>query len=254
MWSLVLFLVSAACLWRGVHSFPERVNQGAMELCATGACPTMHGQTPNQGTALTAAGKANGGTYTPGETINLANSGGGQYQLYASANGQPLAAGSNEPVTVTAPQTGTLILLGMRAAGSAAAITYQTITLTSAGGGTPPGGGGGGGIIPPPPPGGIGGGLLYPPPPPYYGGISGGSQGQTTSGGCGMGTGGGFFFGWVFAVILVLVGQRCAQRYGDGGAAAASLPKGWQATTAPDGRVYFYNAATGATSWERPQA
>ena len=31
-----------------------------------------------------------------------------------------------------------------------------------------------------------------------------------------------------------------------------AAPKGWKQTQAPDGRPYWYNAATGETSWQPP--
>ena len=66
-----------------------------MAQCAVGNCPTMHGTAPTPGNALNVAGKADGGTYTPGETIQVANAGGGQYALYATANGQTLQRSDN---------------------------------------------------------------------------------------------------------------------------------------------------------------
>ena len=36
--------------------------------------------------------------------------------------------------------------------------------------------------------------------------------------------------------------------------AEAPLPEGWKATKAPDGRFYYYHAATKKTQWTRPQA
>ncbi len=155
-----------------VRAFPERINDAGLIACTAGNCPTMHGVAPQLGTALTAIGKADGATYTPGETINLANTGGGQYVLFASANGATVGRSDNAALVVTAPAAGTLVLLSVRAPGRAQC-TYQTITLTSAGGG----GGGGGGIIgippPPPPLGGIGGGI--------GGGVIGGAGGLDTS-------------------------------------------------------------------------
>ena len=35
-------------------------------------------------------------------------------------------------------------------------------------------------------------------------------------------------------------------------AAVGGLPAGWQAVSTPDGRVYFWNQASEATTWERP--
>ena len=132
-----------------VVGFPGSCGDGQLAACAGGTCPDMHGQAPQQGNALDATGKTDGGTYTPGETIALANTGGGQYSLYADANGVQLARSDNAATTVTAPQSGTLTLLSVRAGGRNQC-TYELITLDADG--TPPGGGGG--RIPPP--GGVG--------------------------------------------------------------------------------------------------
>eukprot|EP00962_Isochrysis_galbana_P020119 scaffold5874_cov140-Isochrysis_galbana.AAC.1 len=40
---------------------------------------------------------------------------------------------------------------------------------------------------------------------------------------------------------------------GDPAEAPPPLPAGWKEARAPDGRVYFYHAATKATSWKRPE-
>ena len=111
----------------------------------------MHGQTPQQGDALDAGGKADGGTYSPGETIALAATGGGQYSLYAEAGGTALVRSDNQPTAVVAPNTGTLALLSVRAGGRNQC-TYELITLTSDGTAPPPGGGASGNATPPPRP------------------------------------------------------------------------------------------------------
>ena len=36
--------------------------------------------------------------------------------------------------------------------------------------------------------------------------------------------------------------------------APAALPAGWKETATPDGRTYYYHAATRRTSWEVPSA
>ena len=41
---------------------------------------------------------------------------------------------------------------------------------------------------------------------------------------------------------------------GGGGGAAAGLPAGWSEETAPDGRQYYYNKASGETRWDKPTA
>lgn len=142
-----------------VHCNPGRLGVGALRSCAGGNCPNIHGTAPTAGNALTVTGKQDGGTYTPGEVLNLANAGGGEYALYATTGDRS----DNAALTVTAPASGPLTLLSVRAAGSNTC-TYQTITLAAAGGGaTPPPGGGvtpppGGGVTPPPGGGGVAGG------------------------------------------------------------------------------------------------
>jgi predicted ferric reductase len=136
-----------------VDGFPDQMSDNQFLQCATGTCPDMHGDPAEDGDALTVAGKADGGTYTPGETLNLANSGGGEYSLGAFSGGTQLVRTDNAPATVTAPQAGTLVLISVRAAGRSAC-TYEKITLNAdGGGGVPPGGGGvppGGGNTQPP--------------------------------------------------------------------------------------------------------
>ena len=255
-----LLLAAAA-----VHAYPNQMNAASLEACATGNCAAIHNANPQQGNALTATGKTDGGTYTPGETINLANAGGGDYCLYASSGGQQLALSNDAATTVTAPASGELVLLGMRAPGRNQ-VTYQTITLTAAAGGDP-GGGVVGGSPPPPPP--IGGGVLYPPPPP----VGGGGQnlvGDGSAGGdCGMSAGEGFMMGWVLTAIMLGGGLYAQSKgmcgggggsaagggsSGGGGGAAAGLPAGWSEETAPDGRQYYYNKASGETRWDKPTA
>ena len=142
-------------------AFPSRFGPTQLEACATQSCSgvTAHGSAPQTGTALTATGKADGGTYTPCETINLEMAGGTdntEYVLYASSAGVEIEKKNNGATAVRAPLSGTLALLGVRA-DNQVTVTYETITLTSDG--TTPEGG----VCPeppPPPPWG-------PPPPPY---------------------------------------------------------------------------------------
>ena len=75
--------------------FPGSCGDGQLAACAGGNCPDMHGDTPQQGDALDAGGKADGGTYSPGETITLAATGGGQYSLYAEAGVTQLVRSDN---------------------------------------------------------------------------------------------------------------------------------------------------------------
>ena len=82
---------------------------------------------------------------------------------------------------------------------------------------------------------------------------------------CGIGGGPGFLIGWLISTILVLVTffiLRCKGWFGGGGGRSggggrgggSGLPKGWQESTAPDGRTYYYNKSSGETKWERPAA
>ena len=114
-------------------SYAGSIGQTQLESCATQNCQNVecHGLPPTPGTALTATGKTDGGLYTPCETISLTMAGGGEndeYALYASSGGVQLMLNQNGPAEVRAPLTGTLYLLGMRAANQVA-VTYDTITL-----------------------------------------------------------------------------------------------------------------------------
>ena len=148
-------VVAIFLLYDSVHATPDSLPVARLSACATGTCATIMGSTPIAGTALTVTRTAAGNTvteYTPGETFTLANSGGGQYVLYAEADGTQLGRENNAGMTVTAPNSGTLTLLGMRAAGYSA-VTYQKFTMTSKGGAV---GGGGNSTSPPAPPPGAG--------------------------------------------------------------------------------------------------
>lgn len=153
-----MLLVLLTCL-PIANGNPDRMTAARLEACATGICATIMNSQPTVGTALTATGKAPGGSYTAGETVSLAVSGTGEYVLYASADGQQLARSDNQPTTVTAPATGTLTLLCIRASGSAGPVVYEKMALTAGG----DGGVGGG----PPPPSGSPVGSNGPPLPPY---------------------------------------------------------------------------------------
>ena len=143
---------------------------------------------------------------------------------------------------------------------------------------TPPpslgGGGGSGGYGPPPPP---GGGAIAP----------GVGQAQTTEGTaeCGMSTGTGFVLGVIFGLAVVGGGLFYKDKKdggdgkgfleldrfpfpqpgfggvgggggggGGGTGKTGALPAGWIEADAPDGKKYYYNQNTGATSWEKPTA
>ena len=86
---------------------------------------------------------------------------------------------------------------------------------------------------------------------------------------CGIGSTGGFFLGWFLATMIILVAFYLYQKkeqggfgggggggggggFGGGGGGGGDLPKGWQESKSPDGQTYYYNKATGQTSWERP--
>ena len=60
------------------------------------------------------SGKTDGGSYIPGETIQVSNAGGGQYALYAEAGGTKLSREDDGPMTLTAPASGDLVIVGTR--------------------------------------------------------------------------------------------------------------------------------------------
>ena len=218
-----------------VVAFPNQMDPTQLEACATQACQGVepHGAgLPAIGTALTAIGKNDGGLYTPCETISLAMAGGDdqtEYLLYAtSGTGVPLATSNNGAVEVTAPISGTLYLLGMRA-NNQVRVTYETITLNSDGN-VPPGGVCPQPPPPPPPPPYIAPPpYTAPPPPPPYGSGSVDEQLATgTPGGVGT-SGAAFFVGMVLGVALVFVGLLYLKRKGKPLPAWLPLaPPGWQ--------------------------
>ena len=98
---------------------PNRMNDGGLAQCAQDNCGAMGGHgNPAPGNALTVTGKQDGGTYTPGETLNLAINGGGQCTVAGYAGGQVLDRTDAAAGTVTAPQAGELVLIGLRAPAS----------------------------------------------------------------------------------------------------------------------------------------
>ena len=106
---------------------PGMLSNTALGQCATGNCAAMGGHgPPQQGNALTVTGKTDGGTYTPGETLNLAITGNGrsdQYIVAGYAGGQVLGRSDNNQGTVTAPQAEELVLIGLVAPGSGQTVT-----------------------------------------------------------------------------------------------------------------------------------
>ena len=103
---------------------PNRMHDGELAQCAQNNCATMGGHgAPAAGNALTVTGKTDGGTYTPGETLNLAITGNGQCTVAGYAGGQVLGRSDNNQGTVTAPQAGELVLIGLRSGGQGQTVT-----------------------------------------------------------------------------------------------------------------------------------
>ena len=109
---------------------PGRMSDNQLAQCAQDNCGAMgvHGN-PAPGNALTVTGKQDGGTYTPGETLNLAINGVGQCTVAGYAGGQVLDRSDTNVLgvtcqgTVTAPQAGELVLIGLRSPGAGQAVT-----------------------------------------------------------------------------------------------------------------------------------
>ena len=115
---LMLFLAAPAV------GNPNRMNDNELAQCAQNNCPTMGGHgAPQAGNALTVTGKTDGGTYTPGETLNLAITGNGQYTVAGYADGQVLGRTDGTQSTVTAPQAGEIVLIGLVSGGQGQAVT-----------------------------------------------------------------------------------------------------------------------------------
>ena len=103
---------------------PGRMSDGELAQCAQDNCAPMGGHgNPAQGNALTVTGKQDGGTYSPGETLNLQINGNGQCTVAGYAGGQVLDRSDTNQGTVTAPQTGELVLIGLRSTGQGQAVT-----------------------------------------------------------------------------------------------------------------------------------
>lgn len=119
---------------RAVSAYPNRMEPTCQQatVLAGGGGTTMHGTAGAPGTAMTVTqggvAMTDGGTYTPGAPITVANSGGGQYGIWTSQGTFPggLCGGqmTEEGGAVTAPASGPLTLVGMRCQGKVA-ITYQ---------------------------------------------------------------------------------------------------------------------------------
>ena len=123
-----------AMLVGGAAAYPNYLSASRALACATGSCAPIMNSAPSQGSALTVAGKSNGGSYAPGESLSLSGVGGGQYDLYvlyATANGAELARANGGTLTVTAPSSSTLYLMGMRASGYST-VTFEVIQLMRA--------------------------------------------------------------------------------------------------------------------------
>ena len=103
---------------------PSRMSDGQLAQCVQDNCGSMGGHgNPAPGNALTVTGKQDGGTYTPGETLNLAINGNGQSRL-VGVNGNNVIDGGEDPQgTITAPQTGDLVVIGFASPGSGQTVT-----------------------------------------------------------------------------------------------------------------------------------
>ena len=103
---------------------PNRMDDNELAQCAQNNCATMGGHgAPAAGNALTVTGKTDGGTYTPGETLDLAIDGNGQCTVAGYAGGAVLGRTDGTQGTVTAPQAGELVLIGLRSGGPGQAVT-----------------------------------------------------------------------------------------------------------------------------------
>ena len=103
---------------------PGRMSDAQLAQCVQDNCGAMGGHgNPAPGNALTVTGKQDGGTYTPGETLNLQINGNGQCTVAGYSNGAQLARTDAAQGTVTAPQNGELVLIGLRSPGQGQAVT-----------------------------------------------------------------------------------------------------------------------------------
>ena len=105
--------------------FPDRMNTARITACAGGNCNigAPHAGATQQNGALTVTGKQDGGTYTPGETLNVQIGGNGQYMLAGVNGNNVIDGGEKAQGTITAPQTGTLVIIGFASPGSGQTVT-----------------------------------------------------------------------------------------------------------------------------------
>ena len=103
---------------------PRRMGDGQLAQCVQDNCGAMGGHgNPVAGNALTVTGKQDGGTYTPGETLNVQITGNGQYLLAGVNGGDVINGGEDAQGTITAPQTGDLVVIGFASPGSGQTVT-----------------------------------------------------------------------------------------------------------------------------------
>lgn len=131
----------AALMVATVDGYASSMPCSRLETCATSSCaPIMGVSTTDSSSLLTAAGLANGGTFTPGASISISASGGGEKVLYVTAGslsgstscavGQKSTAAS---ATLTLPASGSLTIMAIQATGYGSPVLKQTITVTAAG-------------------------------------------------------------------------------------------------------------------------
>lgn len=100
------------------------------------------GVMPSTSTSLlTASSLTDGGTFTPGASISLSVSGGGQRVLYVTAGtlsnagttGCSQQSSTSASATLTAPASGSLTIVAIQASGYGSTVPYQKITVSAAG-------------------------------------------------------------------------------------------------------------------------
>lgn len=139
--SLVSFI---AILFAGVDGYASYMVSycARMANCATGVCANIMNNVPTSSTSLlTASSLTDGGTFSPGATISLSVSGGGERVIYVTAgslsdagttscSGRSTTAAS---ATLTAPSSGSLSIVAIQAARYTGTVLYQKLTVTAAG-------------------------------------------------------------------------------------------------------------------------